>query len=158
MLSLELWAEDPYLRKSVFKFLCITVSFKVSPYLFQPFPMAKTSAQFEWAGGLFFAFNLAALLQDFCETRLVFLPSPYPSESVDITKPLVWRHVCQRLGKKESKICAGLSVLVINLCQSQVLVHRKKKNNNSFRVIVCFLPIAIDPGTPMRFCCLTADV
>lgn len=89
---------------------------------------------------------------------LFFLASPYPTESVDVTKPLVWRHVCQRLGKKESKICAGLSVLVINLCQSQVLVHGKKKTNNSFRVIVCFLPIAIDPVTPMRFCCLTADV
>lgn len=69
MLSLELRAEDPYLGKmSVFKFLCITVSLKVSPYLLHPFPMAKTSAQFEWAGGFFFAFNLAALSQDFCET------------------------------------------------------------------------------------------
>lgn len=149
MLSLELWAEDPYLRKkSVFKFLCITVSLKVSPYLLQPFPMAKTSAQFEWAGGLFFAFNLAALLQDFCETRLVFLPSPYPSESVDVTKPLVWRHVCQRLGKKESKICAGLSVLVINLCQSQVLVHRKKKTTIVSELLSVFFQLLLTLALP----------
>lgn len=41
MLSLELRAEDPYLRKmSVFKFLYITVSLKVSPYLLLHFLMA----------------------------------------------------------------------------------------------------------------------
>lgn len=73
MLSLELRAEDPYFRKmSVFKFLYITVSLKVSPYLLQLFPIAQTSAQFEWTGEFFFAFSLAADSQDVCKTVLFF--------------------------------------------------------------------------------------
>jgi len=72
----------------------------------------------------FSAFSLATISQEFNETTGSFV-------SVAHTLWIAWTalacgHVCQRLGKTEGKICAGLLVLAMILCQSQILAHRKK--------------------------------
>lgn len=114
-----------FTQEDIFKSLCIMVSPKLLLTYCNPFQWLKLQHNL---GGLEFFLCLQSghsFTRLLWNGRLVCPHSSYHTDGVDVTTALACGLVCQRLGKTEGKTCAGLFVLVIILCQSQILAHRK---------------------------------